>query len=110
LPSSAFSSFHEVQVSIASTVFTSGCIADRASIGANAPRFGVPASTTRAPSCAMSRFQTSGATISTVRATSPPIECASTRTGSFLPARAASAIDTALARSRALSSIGRRQS
>ena len=83
---------------------------DSVCIGAHEPPFGVPSIRRRAPSRAIMRFQVSGFSSCIVRATSPPIECAISRTGCWLALRAASAASTATARRRASSSIGRRQS
>ena len=83
---------------------------DSTCIGAHEPPFGVPSISSRAPSRSISRRQVSGASSCSVRATSPPIEWASSRTGWPLASRRASAVSTTAARRRASSSTGRRQS
>ena len=79
-------------------------------IGDHEPPLGVPSINKRAPSRAIMRCHVSGFSSCIVRATSPPIECATRRTGCPLTLRTASAASTAIANRRASSSIGRRQS
>ena len=64
----------------------------------------------RAPSTFIIRFHVAGLVSCIVRATMPPIEWASMRTGVPVASRASSAASTASARRAASSSIGRRQS
>ena len=94
----------------AATVLPNVSSPDSACMGDQEPPLGVPSISSRAPSRAIMRFQVAGLSSCMVRATSPPIECASSRTGRPLVSRAASAASTAAASRRASSSIGRRQS
>ena len=61
---------------------------DSTCIGAHEPPFGVPSISSRAPSRAISAARPRGHSSCIVRATSPPIECASSRTGWPLASRA----------------------
>ena len=79
-------------------------------IGDHEPPLGVPSMRSRPPSRASRRCQVSGFSSIIVRATRPPIEWATMRTGCWLVARAASAASTATPSRRASSSTGRRQS